>query len=41
MWPVLAFAVMAVARWGASFTPIINLDKKGKHTFVKVDYTRH
>ena len=21
MWPVLAFAVMAVARWGASFSP--------------------
>ena len=25
MWPVLAFAVMAVARWGASFSPPLAL----------------
>jgi hypothetical protein len=30
VWPVLAFAVMAVARWGASFSPplVLNCIKK-------------
>ena len=30
VWPVLAFAVMAVARWGASFSPPLYTSKSRK-----------